>query len=114
LLSADGAIAVDVPDRLRNPVLTANQDRLILGVRPLHIQVLNGHVPESNVSSGTVYVYERLGTKGVLTANVGKQRIDILTPIEMNFNIDDPVKIAIDNENITVFDPSTQRNVLNS
>jgi ABC-type sugar transport system ATPase subunit len=114
LSSTDGAIAVDVPDRLRNPVLTSNLDKFILGVRPLHIQVLNGHVLESNVSSGTVYVYERLGTKGVLTANVGKQRIDILTPIEMNFNIDDPVKIAIDSENIAIFNPTTQRNVLNS
>ncbi len=112
LSSTDGSLCVDVPDRLRSPVLSSNQDKFILGIRPLHMQVLNGHVPDGNVSSGEVYVYERLGTKGVLTANVGKQKLDVLTPIEMNFNIDEPVKIGIDNENIIVFDVNTQRNVL--
>jgi ABC-type sugar transport system ATPase subunit len=103
-----------VPDKLRDPVLNSNLQTTILGIRPLYMQAVNGQVPEANgnVCAGTVYVYERLGTKGVLTVTVGQQKINVLTPIEMSFKIDDTVDVAIDSENITVFDPQTRRNLL--
>ncbi|MBL8163577.1 MAG: hypothetical protein JNJ61_16450, partial [Anaerolineae bacterium] len=53
-----------------------------------------------------------LGTKGVLTASVGSQRMDILTPIDHDFQIDEPVRIAVENEQIIVFDTKTQKNIL--
>jgi ABC-type sugar transport system ATPase subunit len=112
LVSADGSICVDVPEKLQPPLARLNLDEVTLGIRPLHMQVANGHRPTSSVCDGMVYVYERLGTKGVLTATVGKQKLDILTSIETNFNIDEPVKIAVDSEHITVFDPKTQKNIL--
>ena len=89
-----------------------NWTAVTLGIRPLHMHAVNGSAPAANVCSGTVYVYERLGTKGVLTATVGSQKMDILTPIEMDFKIDEPVKIAIDGDQIIVFDPKTQKNIL--
>lgn len=112
LTSTDGSINVNVPDRLRQPLMQANQSTVTLGIRPQHIQVLNGEKPQENVCAGTVYVYERLGTKGVLTATIGEQKFDILTSIEMNFDIDAPVNVAIDTSQISVFNPATQKNVL--
>lgn len=112
LSGADGAIQVDVPPRLREPLLRLNLNRALLGIRPLDMHVLNGHAPKASVCSGTVYVYERLGTKGVLTAMVGNQRMDILTPIELDFKIDEPVKIAIDIDQISIFDPKTEKSIL--
>ena len=112
LSSIDGAICVNVPDRLAAPLARMNLNTVTLGVRPLHMHAVSGSVPDVNVCNGTVYVYERLGTKGVLTATVGNQKMDILTPIEMDFKIDEPVKIAIDGDQISVFDPSTQKNIL--
>jgi ABC-type sugar transport system ATPase subunit len=74
--------------------------------------VVNGDAPPNNVCEGQVYVYERLGTKGVLTATVGQNKVDLITPIEHDFKIDEPVKIAINPNQIIVFDPQTDKNIL--
>jgi multiple sugar transport system ATP-binding protein len=112
LVSMDGAICVDVPDLLRDALMQSKLETIILGVRPQHMQAVNGHKPEASICSGTVYVYERLGTKGVLTSTVGDNKVDILTSIERDFKIDETVSIALDGEHISVFDPQTQKNIL--
>jgi multiple sugar transport system ATP-binding protein len=112
LVSIDRSIAVDLSPRLSAAINASNYDGLTLGIRPLHLQVVNGNAPERNVCAGQVYVYERLGTKGVLTASVGQNKLNILTPIEHDFKIDEPVKIAIEHEQVSVFDPQTDKNIL--
>lgn len=120
LLSLDGAVRIDVPPHLRQPVESLNRDRLIFGIRPLHLNVVrdaNGgdHTdpgPTVNKCTGVVYVYERLGTKGILTATVGKQRMEVITPIEMTFDFDEAITIEIDIDRIMVFDPETEKNIL--
>ena len=112
LVSKDGAITIDVPDHLHALVNRANVNTLVAGIRPLHIQAVNGAAPANNVCTGKVYVYERLGTKGVLTASVGQQQMDILTPIEHRYEIDDTVKLQIDAEQMSLFDPKTEKNIL--
>jgi multiple sugar transport system ATP-binding protein len=112
LASHDSSICVEVPARLRDPLLKANLNTVTLGIRPLHMQVMNGTSSNANLFTGTVYVYERLGTKGVLTATVGQQKIDILTPIEMNFKIDETLKVAVESDQIMIFDSNTQKNIL--
>jgi len=111
LVSADDAVRVTLPDRLRHLLLSRNIDKVILGVRPQHIHVVNGEALPS-VCHGTVYVYERLGTKGVLTTSVGGQNLNVITPIEVDYRIDSPVKIALDGEQVSVFDPKTETNLL--
>lgn len=119
LISLDGAVRVDVPAHLRQPVEALNSDRLVFGVRPLHLNVVRnggeepaGSGPGANRCTGVVYVYERLGTKGILTATVGKQKVDLITPIDMAFDFDEPVTIEIDTERIMIFDPQTEKNIL--
>jgi ABC-type sugar transport system ATPase subunit len=120
LISSDGAIRIDVPPHLRHPVETLGADRLIFGIRPLHLNVprdaTRGHDADSglavNQCKGVVYVYERLGTKGVLTATVGQQRMMVLTPIEMAFDFDEAITIGIDIDRIMIFNPQTQKNIL--
>jgi multiple sugar transport system ATP-binding protein len=113
LVSQDGAICVDVPERLRQPLLRQNVQGVTLGIRPMHLHpVTNGAAPSTNQCSGSVYVFERLGTKGVLTATVGQQKIDVITPIEMDFVIDEPVRLAIENNHVMVFNSQTQQNIL--
>jgi multiple sugar transport system ATP-binding protein len=115
LLSTDGAVCVDVPDRLSQPLLQQNTEHFTLGVRPVHLHPIgDGPVGQPNVANGIVYVYERLGTRGVLTATVGQSKIDLLTPIEMDFAIDQPVRIAVEANNIMVFNSQTQQNILYS
>jgi hypothetical protein len=48
----------------------------------------------------------------VLTATVGAQKLDVLTPIERNFAIDEPVQLAIDARHLLIFDRATEQNIL--
>ncbi|MFZ1769907.1 MAG: ABC transporter ATP-binding protein [Caldilinea sp.] len=113
LVSRDRAIRVTVPDELRPLLLKHGADHYTLGVRPMHLSVVaNSGEAATNTCSGVVYVFERLGTKGVLSATVGAQKMDILTPIEMNFAIDDVIRLAIDADNIMIFDSKSEQNLL--
>ncbi len=115
LLSQDGTICVTVPDRLRQPLLSQNTESFTLGMRPMHLHpVDNGAdaAAAANTFGGVVYVFERLGTRGVLTATVGQQKIDLLTPIEMDFGFDEAVRIAVEIDNVLIFNSKTQQNIL--
>ena len=48
----------------------------------------------------------------MLTATGGQQKGDVITPIEMDFAIDEPVRLAIETDHILVFNSQTQQNVL--
>lgn len=120
LVSLDGMIRIDVPDHLRQPIESLNRDRLVFGIRPLHLNVVQHAEGEdrldagssNNRCTGVVYVYERLGTKGVLTATVGKQQMEVITPIETEFDFDEVITIEIDVDRIMIFDPETEANIL--
>jgi len=115
LLSRDGTICVNVPDRLRQILLKQNTDAFTLGMRPMHLHpVANGTeaAAAANTFGGVVYVFERLGTRGVLTATVGQQKIELLTPIEMNFGFDEAVRVAVEIDNVLIFNTKTQQNIL--
>jgi multiple sugar transport system ATP-binding protein len=107
-----GAIRLDVPDRLKDAVLKANAKEFLVGIRPLYMDVVDNQAGRANVIDATVYVYERLGTKGVLTASTGSQSLDVITPIEMDFRIDEPVKLAVQVDNLIVFDAASEQNIL--
>jgi multiple sugar transport system ATP-binding protein len=113
ITSDDGSVSVRVPDSLRPGLERLTDDKALLGIRPLHMQVSsNGDGTDSNTCKGVVYVYERLGTKGILTASVGKNMLSIITPIEREFKIDENISITVDPESILIFDPESQKNVL--
>lgn len=110
LVSSDGVVKLNVPAHLHNKLNAANLSTVTVGVRPLHINA----TPESRGSDsvqGKVYVYERLGTKGVLTLDAGKQRLHVITPIESDFTINDTVTVQVESEHILLFDPKTQKNI---
>jgi multiple sugar transport system ATP-binding protein len=118
LISKDAAVCVNVPSRLRHTILNGDAQSYMLGIRPLNISVVSnstgngsGATRPANQCDGAVYVYERLGTKGILTVTVGEQKFDIITPIEVEYQIDERVRLAIDADQIMIFDVQTQQNI---
>jgi multiple sugar transport system ATP-binding protein len=111
-VSKDGAIRIDAPAPVGEQVARHNLNEVMLGIRPLYMRVADGHNDGHNIFDASVYVYERLGTKGVLTVNTSQNKLDIITPIEMDFHIDQPVQIAVEQDNILVFDPKTTQNIM--
>lgn len=116
LASRDGSITVQVPAALRAAVEKLPGRDALLGIRPLHMEVAGngakGGELGPNDCRGIVYVYERLGTKGILSTTVGENHLDVITPIDREFTIDERVTITVDPESIMVFDPESQKNVL--
>jgi hypothetical protein len=41
-----------------------------------------------------------------------RTKVEVLTPIEMDFAIDDIVRLAIDPSNIMIFDSKSEQNIL--
>ena len=110
LVSSDGVVKLNVPAHLQSKLNASNLSTVTVGVRPLHINA----TPESRGSDsvqGKVYVYERLGTKGVLTLDAVCQRLHVITPIESDFTINDTVTVQVESEHILLFDPKTQKNI---
>ena len=114
LISQDGSITIDVPEKLRQRLASHAADKLIVGVRPMHLHPVTGDAstPGANVCRGVVYVFERLGARGVLTATVGQNKLEVLTPLEVEYQIDEQVSLAIEAENILVFDAKSGQNIL--
>jgi multiple sugar transport system ATP-binding protein len=112
LVSADGAVRLTAPDSIRLKVEQANVGEVIVGIRPFDVYALDHQPEQGDVLGGTVYVYERLGTQGVLTASVGATNLDVLTSLEDQFDIDAPVKLAVKTDQVMVFDPATEHNIL--
>lgn len=111
--STDGAIRLSTNSEIRRKVLKANLDEVILGIRPFHITVADHQKVEHGTEiEGKVYVYERLGTRGILTLSVGSWNLDTITPIGLDFNIDEHVRVIVDTSQLVVFDPTTEKNVL--
>lgn len=113
LVSRDGAIRVDVIGALKAALLQQNAQHYTMGARPMHLHVVSDDgQAKANVCSGMVYVFERLGTRGVLTATVGGQHLDLLTPIEQDYKIDQSIRIAFDPNTIMIFNSETEQNIL--
>jgi ABC-type sugar transport system ATPase subunit len=120
LVSRDGAVVVPLPGPLREPLLRQNVQQCTLGIRPMHLHPLvngpagtpAGDPDPPGECRGSVYVFERLGTKGVLTATVGQHKLDVITPIEMDFAIDAPVRLGIEANHVMVFNSQTEQNIL--
>lgn len=112
--SQDG-LTIALPPHVAERVATHNLDGVTMGVRPLHLSVSNGQASASDAKShfaGSVYIYERLGTKGVLTLQTINEQINVITPIEMDFKIDEQVTVHFDPNDALYFDPKTQKNIL--
>ncbi len=110
--SEDGLTEVTANSFVSRKVSQANLDQVIVGIRPFHLEVGFEPKPGDTIWTGKVYVYERLGTKGILTINFGSLQFNVITPISMDFEPDQPVQVKVDTDQIMVFDPSTEMNIL--
>ena len=77
-----------------------------IGIRPMFVTHRLSETEGSHVE-GTVYVFERFETGGVLTVAVGENRIRASTEPNLQVKIDQPVWLELDLNNLRVFDPDS-------
>ena len=107
----DAHVALTPTPQAAERVRNAGIPKVIVGLRPNFMHVGDRVAGMGDSFPARVWVYERLGTRGVLSVLVGSERMDIVTPIDMNFHIDEPVTIGVESENMLVFDAATERNL---
>ncbi len=89
--------------------------RVVLGVRPHHIALLDGTSAAADgdeVVEARVELYEPLGAKGVLLAELGPFRLNVLTPVEVDFRPGDSVRLAFDESAFLLFCPDRGINLI--
>ncbi len=81
------------------------------GIRPMHLSLeateQNGH----DTIPGQVYVFNPVGTKGVLTVAIGDLLLHVLTAPSLEISAKTPVRLAVAPDQLMIFDPQTTQNI---
>jgi len=104
--TADGTCRLPVPPALKQKVADSTSKNFRIGIRPMFVSHSLNEPATSHVQ-GTVYVFERFEVGGVLTVAVGENRLRASTEPDLQVEIDQPVWLSLDLDNIRVFDPET-------
>jgi ABC-type sugar transport system ATPase subunit len=81
--------------------------RVRLGFRPADVRVVTDG--EAHALGGTVYSFEPLGAKSILTVETLEgSRIRALIDGHLKFELDQPIRVAIDPAALMVFDADSQ------
>ncbi|MEA2406718.1 MAG: multiple sugar transport system ATP-binding protein [Thermoleophilaceae bacterium] len=102
--------------RLTDAGVLGNDERepaVIVGIRPEHISVARADAPASG--AGSVFFAEWFGSfQAVMLSHRGRDDhwLTLLAEPDDDYAIGQPVKFTVDPEQLTFFDPSTERNVL--
>jgi ABC-type sugar transport system ATPase subunit len=88
-------------------MLAYKKDQAVtLGIRPMHLIPYMVEEPVCQIA-GTVYSWERIETKGVMSVKVGELVIHAETPGIFKYTPDQPVWLSVDLEEVRVFDKAT-------
>ncbi|MBV9488219.1 MAG: ABC transporter ATP-binding protein, partial [Verrucomicrobia bacterium] len=89
------------------------KDRVRLGFRPADVQVFGDNEP--NAFRGSVYSFEPLGAKSILTVQAGDgSRIRALIDGHLKFELDQGIRFSIDPHALMIFDADTEEFLVRS
>ncbi|MER3439580.1 MAG: sugar ABC transporter ATP-binding protein [Chloroflexota bacterium] len=88
---------------------TSDASSVILGIRPEHIIVEQGHPVSAHEAAGEIYTRQILGTEILYEINAGDTRLRAVTPAARLFTIGTPVRLSYDWSNVFIFDRQTEQ-----
>ena len=78
-----------------------------LGIRPQHIKY--AFAPADGYFKTTVYSYESIGNKSVITAECGAYQLRMIAPNGLNVEIDSDIFIKLELDRSILFDPDSKK-----
>lgn len=78
-----------------------------LGIRPQHIKY--AFAPADGYFKTTVYSYESIGNKSVITAECGSYQLRMIAPNGLNVEIDSDIYIKLELDRSILFDPDSKK-----
>ncbi|MFQ5822800.1 MAG: ABC transporter ATP-binding protein [bacterium] len=100
--SDDYNLKIQVPENLSKSLQGWENKKLVLGIRPHHIQL--GPRQDFAQYQGEVVVYESLGEEGVLEVKVEGCTLTVLTEPELRLQRGEPLTISVDCRRVNLFD----------
>ncbi|MBU5427543.1 sn-glycerol-3-phosphate ABC transporter ATP-binding protein UgpC [Tissierella pigra] len=82
-------------------------DEMILGIRPEHIHI--EPIQNSIELVGTVDIVEHMGAETYIHIQIGDEKLIIRVPYELNKNVEDKIKIFIDETKLYLFDKTNHK-----
>lgn len=108
LISADNSFRLLVPDLLCSRLDRAGIQQVDLGIRPVHLDLLDQPGNGPGELQGVVSTYESLGEEGQLAVSIGAAALLVVTPPELSLRRGDTVHLRLRASQIHLFDAKTQ------
>jgi multiple sugar transport system ATP-binding protein len=109
LRATDGAFQVQLPDSLAVRVLKGNAKKVDIGIRPMHMELLQAAPSDGQVVlEGEIFTYEDLGEEGQLAVRVGGTQVLAVTPPALQLARGDKATLSMRADRVHLFDGDTQ------
>ena len=106
LLAGTSMVFARMPNAPSQNMDLEKTSKLRLGIRARRIQVASADPGEGFVAA-TVFVYESIGEKGILTVSWAGQRLNVLTKPDLDYQKQDPIWLAFPVEHLYCFSLET-------
>jgi len=108
LLLIHEAFTLDLTEHRDAVLKRATSPKLTIGIRPEHIQVADK--PQSkDAIKATVYVTEPLGSRSILTFNVGKNSVKAIAAKVVKLKMEESRFMEFDKTKIHIIDSKTEQ-----
>jgi multiple sugar transport system ATP-binding protein len=104
-LVGDG-VRIPLPEHRAATVRDPRNAKVLVGIRPERLEVVNGNGASSTVS-GTVDVVEPLGSDQHVMVNVDGETITARLPREVKVGVAEALTLSADGDHVHLFDPET-------
>ncbi len=108
LAAADASFRIPVPQGLQARLDRSGASQVDLGIRPIHLEVVEQAGNSLDAIDATVSTFESLGEEGQLAATVGGSTVLAVTSPLLRLARKDPVKLRLRPDRIHLFDTATQ------
>lgn len=102
-----GQFKIDVSSLADSLKTTATSSKLLLGIRPENILVLQGKAKEKADFTAHIYSIEPLGMDVIATVVIGNRLLRIRVPRDLKLRTDEEVGISFNRQMICIFDAET-------
>jgi multiple sugar transport system ATP-binding protein len=110
LVATDGSFRVHLSKELGAKVTAAKAQKVDLGIRPVHMEVVSSANGDDQLDVNAVVVtYEDLGEEGQLAATIGETSVLVVTPPRLFLKRGEAVKLRMRADRVHLFDNATQQ-----
>lgn len=108
LVAADNSFRIRVPQAQRERIERSKAQKVDVGIRPIHLEVIEQPGEVLDAINATVVTFESLGEEGQLAATVGTSTVLAVTSPLLRLDRKDPVRLRLRPDRIQLFDAATQ------